>query len=148
MGPRALGTAGQPSRSKPPSPPASPSLAPGCRLQEKGERQRGISQATEAGRRQRRATGWGPYRSRGAGTGGLATWLESCDTVQATLLGARRVLVPLLGTSPCSGPGDFPAGGGGWPGPRPAHASPSPRRCCGWPAVTSSSAERPRSLWL
>lgn len=35
-GPRALCTASRPSRSKPQSPPASPSWVPGCRLQERG----------------------------------------------------------------------------------------------------------------
>lgn len=114
-GPRAQCTASRPSQSKPPSPPASPSRAPGCRLQERErERQSGVSKATEAESRVARGDrARGPYRSLEAGDGGLATWLERCDTVRAALLGARRALVPALGTSPRAGPGDSPAGGGG-----------------------------------
>lgn len=86
--------------------------AAGCKRE--GERQSSVSKATGAGSRV--APGdraWGPYRSLEAGAGGLATWLERCDTVRAGPLGARRALVPALGTSPRAGPGDSPVGGGG-----------------------------------
>lgn len=141
-GPRVLCTASRPSRSKLPSPPASPSPAPGCRLQEREgdtERFKQGHRGGVAGCTGRPGSGAVPQpRSRSWRPCDMAGTLRHCPGRPP----GRALLYQRLGLphAPAPGTPQPEEAGSLVPAPR---ASPSPRRCCGWPAATSSSAERP-----